>query len=59
MYAEWNPRPDAPGETRNVPRPRLAEFRARGRSRKLFPRLERARNLTAIYAHMLERQERE
>jgi len=42
------------GETRCVPFPSPAEFRSRRK-----PHLERARNLTAIYGHMIEREERE
>jgi hypothetical protein len=49
------------GETRNVPREVVAgEFRRARETRVArFPTLERCRNLTAIYAHTLEREERE
>ena len=43
-----------PGETRCVPFPSPAEFRSRSELR--FPRLERCRNLNAIYAYALERE---
>jgi len=48
------------GETRNVPRDVFAqEFRRAQEARVArFPRLERCRNLTAIYTHMLEKEER-
>ena len=45
------------GETRNVPRPSLAEFR--GRSQMVFPRLERAKNLTTLIGYQLAREERD
>lgn len=45
------------GETRCVPFPSLAEFRTRRRAR--FPRLERAQHQLAIFAHMLEKEERQ
>jgi hypothetical protein len=48
------------GETRNVPREVIAREFRRAREVRVapFPRLERCRNLSAIYTHMLEKEER-
>jgi hypothetical protein len=48
------------GETRNVPRGVFAqEFRSRVAPAERFPRREQARNRTAIFTHMLEKEERD
>jgi hypothetical protein len=49
------------GETRNVARDVFAqEFRRTQEARVArFPRLERCRNLTALYRHLLEKEERD
>jgi hypothetical protein len=49
------------GETRNVSRDAVAgEFRSRwqARSRESFARLERAKNLTALFGALIEKEER-
>jgi hypothetical protein len=48
------------GETRNVPRPSLAQFlteyRTRGPVRQVYPRLQPAQNMLAILAHQLKKE---
>jgi hypothetical protein len=58
LYSQLAKRGAWPAVEAELRRRVFAEYRSRP-VRQRFPRLERARNLTAILGHQLEREERE